>query len=178
MSCTYNCAVCQLLYKNFNPAASANVLITEHYYGQYWVAMGGRETGGERRGQYSLPGGKMDPQDGGCFRRAALRELSEELHFTIPLEQFDTYFRRAAGTYRFIMQGRTPVFYCRVPGLSRNKINPQLASAQRNHYLPSCQREMDHAEWFRFDNGLTPEGNRLPRAQFLIDVMRRVNPST
>lgn len=174
MPCIYGCPVCQILYHNHNPAGSASVLIIEHYYGKYWVAMGGREIGGQYRGQYSLPGGKMDPQDNGCFRRTALRELKEEFHYDIPLAQFDAYFRDPKGHYNFVMQGRTPVFFCRVRGLSRNHINPRLSAAQKNTNLPSCQREMDHVEWFRFDNGLTPEGVRVTRAQYLMDVMVKV----
>lgn len=169
--------VCRELNGISGLANAASVLITEKYYNQFWVALGGHEVSGQYAGSYSLPGGRMDADDYGCYVRTALRELWEEVRIQIRMEDFDKYFRKSNGSYRYILVGygkKTPVFYCRKRGLSRRGPNDQLALAQRDQSLPVCMKEMDRVEWIRFEDGLTPENVTVRISPYLRDVMKRI----
>jgi 8-oxo-dGTP pyrophosphatase MutT (NUDIX family) len=175
--CQYGCAYCAWLYAQ-GVAASAAVLpinLYDNHRGKHtWVALGGLERSGPNAGSYTLACGKVDPEDHGCIRRAAIRELAEEYKLIISFDQFDSYFMGENGQYRCVIHRRTPVFYTGLPGLSRNHLNPIIAAENADLRLPSCRREMERVDWIRFSDHQQLEGNPVQVSPFLRAVMRAV----
>ena len=90
----------------------------------------GLERFGQYAGHLNLCGGRMDPQDRGCYINAAIRELREEFKVSLSYDDFENTFRNFRKTsIRFMMVNKTPVLVGAaqwIEDLSRRVLNQKI----------------------------------------------------
>ncbi len=149
--CYYDCGLCNYLYRS-NAVESAGIFICTYYDDQLTV-LAGKETDGKYKNMYNVPGGKMDPEDQGCYKKCAIRELKEELKIHLSNKQFHRLFSYYDGRntkYQIFMCGRTPIFYTTNLQISLKDINLNL---QKSLYSDTSDkyREISKVRLFRLN---------------------------
>lgn len=138
-----------------------------------------RHLTGQCRGTFSVPSGKMDPVDDGCWIATARRELHEELKLKISEQEFFEFFCDRDRTHiRLLQNGRTPIFVGFYPEINIRVLNNQLELAAQDPSTPAHEREVDRVEWFRIASKTTPEGTRHPMSGYAKQVMDLISRSS
>ena len=134
--------------KKFSPGACALLFVNDHPNNRPQVLLG-KETQGKLKNMYNLPGGRMEPEDGGCYIRNVMRELAEEIKIQISFEQFSQIFKGSTPNIHYILNYTTPIFIGQFPQhLNTHILNTQIARANSNPSLPANLKEMSQVEWF------------------------------
>lgn len=130
---------------------------------------------GQHRGSYSVPSGKMDPVDGGCWINTVRRELNEELKINLSAEQFFSTFRDGRGGVNVIKCGGTPLFVAFYSDINIAVMNVQLKLVADDPSVADCQKEIERVEWFSIATGAMPNDNRHSVSEYGLRAMSTVH---
>lgn len=171
------CNQLRLLGAAFSALALLRLSYNNHKNGKkYNVFLLGKERSGNYAGEFSLPGGKGDKKDAGCWMSLLRRELEQELKIKMDWKMFDAIFRDEMGLRRFqvVLIGRSPVFFGFLPlGFSRSYINPAIKACIGSN-LPWEEQELSEVDYFREDNYRTPEGRNRKISSFAMSAIQRI----
>ncbi len=114
----------------------------------------GKQRGGSDIGQYSIVQGKMDPEDGNCYKIAALRELDEEFKIHISSDVFIQNFTHNE-KINYISAIGTMIF---VGLFDSSCINLEAIEKKVNHCIEDDRdctwalREVEDIRWIDINN--------------------------
>ena len=143
---------------------SCFTLILNYYFdrntGNYtWVYYLGKERSGTFSGQFNCIGGSPDPCDGGCMRRNACRETLEEAKIDC-----EALIARGQSLNNF---DNSPIFFVNgtvftvivLKGITRGRLNSEIAKCNANRNLHWSYREMECIEAFKLSDSSPLSGN-------------------
>lgn len=174
-NCSSNHTTCRKI-REASGSTGVAVLPVNKYYNQTWVAYLIQENSSHNNyaNLWNICSGKLEPQDGGCYLRAAVRELYEEMKLLVkfPVE-FDRHFKD--GEIQYIMHRKTPVFIGVFPSLSRVPLNILIKTDNSNPNLPATQRETQGVDIFRIPDGQSHDSTtQLTKSPFADAVIRKI----
>lgn len=173
--CQFNCGLCNYLYRN-NAVQSAGIFICVLYDNQLTV-LAGKETDGNYKNLYNVPGGKMDPEDRGCYKKCAIRELKEELKIYLTNKRFHqlfSYYDGRGTKYRIFMCGRTPIFYTTELPISLKDINLNLRKALYSDKADKY-REISKVQLFNLNDGQSIFNMHDKPSSYLLKAINEFN---
>ena len=167
---------------------SAFLIPVNHYYGQRWVAMLGKECCGPLANAYNLIGGKGEVSDRGCIFNNLKREIFEEMKLRLTNASIERYIRsKATGQLRVMLVGRTPIFIGYMPNLSRKPLIAQIKKDNANSNLPDHFKEMTDLQWIDLSDltskvdmiaGRVVKSGKVRTTQFAKVAMKRIHPNS
>lgn len=137
----------------------------------------GLERFGKYRSKFNVCAGSLEPEDEGCFIKAARRELREEFKIDLDDDAFRKHFCYGPhNTLRRTMVGSTPVLigYFVTSELDPQRLTQKMQKAIEDDALPGTQKEMAEAKWFDWDTNTSLLWSRFAR----IIVKKVVDRST
>jgi hypothetical protein len=144
------CDICKK-FKSLNISGIGTVLLQLDYFGNIPTIILGKERAGQYKGEYNLFAGKMEPEDNGCYIKAAWREFSQESGIELSYSNFRKTITNRYSLYRYIIHGKTVIFVSKMNGLRRDIINNYIYKKNTNHNLPWSLREIEKVERFTLD---------------------------
>jgi len=132
---------------------------------KFWAGLLGKEKYGKYAGQMNLCAGKMEKEDSNCWLATASRELYEEFKIHLSISQFQGIFTK------WILIGRTPVFFGEFKGLRKTPLNNAIQSANSNPLLPHCHKEMEKVGWVNVATKEMVDNSRIQISTFARSVL-------
>ena len=136
----------------------------------------GQERSGIYKGEFNLPGGKVEPEDNRCLYKAIIREVRQEIKIDLKPDWtfFNKIFKKYDNTTRHFILRNTMIFVGILPrGISRRTLNAKIQRCNNNNSLPWSEREMAQVEWFNAETMRQIENNRAVPSSYALTAVPR-----
>jgi hypothetical protein len=167
--------ICQYIRdNNGNHKGSAGCMVFT-YFKSEWIAVLGKERKGKYQGKYNICCGKGENTN--CYIINAIRELNEEFHIEINMDDFLKTVRRTNKEIRLVIEKKTPIFISVIRDLDRNLLNQKIKSFHHEKYDDHL-KEIENIDYFKlngskFDDMINK--NSVEVSEFALNILNIYN---